>query len=113
MSSAAVGPDEERDPDNRFLRRQTRRRLEAEPVRDSILFAGRELDITVRNSAPNTAAKRRAIYFPIDRSALYEVFFNICYVETANHIEQRTATMAPQHALFVMNSPLWSKLLRL
>jgi hypothetical protein len=106
MSSAAVGPDEERDPDNRFLRRQNRRRLEAEPVRDSILFAGGELDLTAGNIAPNTAAKRRAIYLPIDRSALYEMFSTFDYVETANHIEQRPSTVVPQQALFIMNSPL-------
>ena len=106
MSSQATGSDEERDPDNRFVRRQNRRRLEAEPVRDSILFAGGELDLTQGNIAPNTEAKRRAIYLPIDRSALYEMFSTFDYVETANHIEQRAATTVPQQALFIMNSSL-------
>jgi hypothetical protein len=106
MSSQASGTDEERDPDNRLVRRQNRRRLEAEPVRDSILFAGGELDLTQGNIAPNTEAKRRAIYLPIDRSALYEMFSTFDYVETANHIEQRPATTVPQQALFIMNSSL-------
>lgn len=106
MSSQAVGPDEERDPDNRFVRRQNRRRLEAEPIRDSILFAGGELDVSAGNIAPNTESKRRAIYLPIDRSALYEMFSTFDYVETANHIEQRPATTVPQQALFIMNSSL-------
>jgi hypothetical protein len=106
MSSQASGTDEERDPDNRLVRRQNRRRLEAEPVRDSILLAGGELDLTQGNIAPNTEAKRRAIYLPIDRSALYEMFSTFDYVETANHIEQRPATTVPQQALFIMNSSL-------
>ena len=106
MSSQASGTDEERDPDNRLVRRQNRRRLEAEPVRDSILFAGGELDLTQGHIAPNTEAKRRAIYLPIDRSALYEMFSTFDYVETANHIEQRPATTVPQQALFIMNSSL-------
>ncbi len=96
----------ERDPENRLLWRQNRKRLEAEPIRDSILAVGGELDRTLGGKAPNTDAKRRAIYLPINRSALFEMFSTFDYVETANHIEQRPTTVVPHQALFLLNSPL-------
>ncbi len=105
-TSAPIVADEQRDPENRMWRRQNRRRLEAEPIRDSILFLGGELDLTLGKIAANTEAKRRAIYMPINRSALYEMFSTFDYVETANHIEQRSTTTVPQQALFMLNSPL-------
>ncbi len=94
----------EKDPENRLLARQNRRRLEAEPVRDSILFVGGGLDLTMEGMAPSPDANRRAIYLPIDRAALYEMFSTFDYVETANHIEQRPVTTVPNQALFLMNS---------
>lgn len=38
LSSDATGPNAEQDPNNEFLSRYTRRRLEAEPMRDAVLF---------------------------------------------------------------------------
>lgn len=106
MSSQSISADEQRDPENRLCRRQNRRRLEAEPIRDAVFFVGGELDLKVGNIAANTDAKRRAIYLPINRAALYEMFSTFDYVETANHIEQRPATTVPQQALFLMNSSI-------
>lgn len=106
MSSSATPADEERDPENRFLRRSNRRRLEAEPIRDSILFVGNQLDLQMFGSPSGTDTKRRAIYVSINRAALYEMFSTFDYVETDNHIEQRPATIVPSQALFMMNSPM-------
>lgn len=109
MSSRATSGVEaalENDPENRLLSRQHRRRLEAEPLRDSILFVGDSLGLAMGGMAPNVDALRRAIYLPVDRAALYEMFSTFDYVETANHLEQRSTTMAPGQSLFLMNSPL-------
>lgn len=38
LSSDATGPNADQDPNNEFLSRYTRRRLEAEPMRDAVLF---------------------------------------------------------------------------
>ena len=95
-----------KDPENRLLHRQNRRRLEAEPIRDSVLAVGGGLDMTLGGRAPDTAARRRAVYLPINRAALYEMFSTFDYVETANHIEQRPTTTVPHQALFLLNSPL-------
>jgi hypothetical protein len=56
--------------------------------------------------AGSVDAPRRAIYLPIDRAALYEMFSTFDYVETAGHIEQRPATTVPNQALFLLNSSL-------
>ena len=104
MGSQTNAEFQERDPENRLLWRQNRRRLEAEPVRDSILFVGGGLDRTMGGMADGVEAKRRALYLPVDRSALYEMFSTFDYVETANHIEQRPATTVPNQALYLMNN---------
>lgn len=106
MRSDASPAQDELDPENRLWWRQNRRRLEAEAVRDSVLFVGGELDFTMGDKAADTESKRRAIYLPINRSALYEMFSTFDYVETGNHIEQRPTTTVPHQALFVLNSPM-------
>jgi hypothetical protein len=97
------------DPDNRLLWRRNRRRLEAEPVRDAVLFVGGGLDTKIGGKAPDVNANRRAVYLPINRAALYEMFSTFDYVETANHIEQRSTTTVPHQALFLLNSPIVHK----
>jgi hypothetical protein len=96
----------QQDPENRLLWRRTRRRLEAEPIRDSILFVGGGLDLKIGGKAPDVNANRRAIYLPVNRASLYEMFSTFDYVETANHIEQRPTTTVPHQALFLLNSPM-------
>jgi hypothetical protein len=106
MSSQGVAADEERDPENRWWRRSQRRRLEAEALRDAILFAGGQLELRLGDIAADTESTRRALYLPVNRSALYEMFSIFDYVEPGNHIEQRSTTTVPQQALFSMNSSL-------
>jgi hypothetical protein len=106
MNSEPVAEDEQRDPENRLWRRQNRRRLEAEPIRDSILLVGGELDLATGDEAANTDSNRRAIYLQINRSGLYEMFSTFDYVEPGTHIPQRPNTVTPQQSLFMMNSPM-------
>ncbi len=104
MSSHVRRDYADRDPENTLLWRQNRRRLEAEPVRDSILFVGGGLDMTIGGAVGDVNANRRAIYLPVNRAALYEMFSTFDYVETANHIEQRPVTTVPNQALYLMNN---------
>ncbi len=106
MNSHPVAEDEERDPENRLWRRQNRRRLEAEPIRDSVLMVGGNLDLAVGRETDGEGSSRRAIYLKINRSALYEMFSTFDYVEPATHISRRATTVTPQQSLFMMNSPL-------
>ena len=106
MNSQPVADDEQRDPENRLWRRQNRRRLEAEPIRDSILAVGGELDLATGNETAKTDSNRRAIYLQINRSGLYEMFSTFDYVEPGTHIPRRPTTVTPQQSLFMMNNPM-------
>ena len=107
------------DPSNRLLWRQNRWRLEAEPIRDSILFVSGLLDKKMGGSllkaANNDYARgegdyndvfRRAVYLPVVRVNGYQMFNIFDHAENAVHLGRRgTTTVAPQ-ALFMMNSSM-------
>jgi len=100
------GPHEEADPENEFLSRQNRRRLEVEPLRDAIHVAGDSLDRRLGGPPVGSEQPRRTVYLTINRAALLDLLSTFDYVETANHIEQRSVTTVPNQALFLMNSSL-------
>ncbi|MBL8825393.1 MAG: PSD1 domain-containing protein [Planctomycetaceae bacterium] len=97
------------DPDNRLLAHMNRRRLEFEPLRDSMLVAagrletqlgGRPVDLT---KPPFTS--RRTIYGYIDRQDLPDIFRTFDFASPDVSTEQRPNTTVPQQALFAMNAP--------
>ncbi|MFP6577051.1 MAG: DUF1553 domain-containing protein, partial [Pirellulaceae bacterium] len=109
------------DPDNKLYWRVNRRRLEAEAIRDAVLVVGGSLDRRMggselmtenRKYVTSTANvnpvvyqnKRRSIYLPVVRSALFEMFqvFDFSDPSVLNG-KRQTTTIAPQ-ALFMMNS---------
>ncbi len=111
------------DPDNRLWWRMNRRRLEAEAVRDSILFACGSLDQSMGGSLLPTANRayvtstanvdpvvyeplRRAVYLPVVRSALYDVFQAFDFAEPSVINGKRSSTTVASQALFMMNSKL-------
>lgn len=106
MSSQRRADYDDRDPENTLLWRQNRRRMEAEAVRDSVLFSGGGIDLTIGGAEVGVDSRRRALYLQVNRAALYEMFSTFDYVETANHIERRPTTTVPNQALFLMNSNL-------
>ena len=110
------------DADNRLLSHFNRRRLEAEPFRDSLLYVAGKLDSMQGGSLLNTpnngyvtndqsgnganyAAPRRSVYLPIIRNALFDMFqaFDVGDPSIVN-ARRSTTTVAPQ-ALYMMNSP--------
>jgi hypothetical protein len=94
----------EADPENEYLWRQNRRRLEAEPLRDAIHVAGDSLDLELDGKPGGIEQKRRTVYLSINRAALIDYLSTFDYVETANHIEQRPVTTVPNQALFLLNN---------
>jgi hypothetical protein len=124
----------EKDPFNRLLWRANVRRLEFEPLRDSILSIGGELDLTVgghpvsldeRPVAPAgrgggrgpmgrlggaglslSTASRRTVYGFVDRGDLVDVLNTFDFPSPDAPNGKRYATIVPQQALFLMNSPL-------
>lgn len=109
------------DPENRLLWRFHRQRMNVETLRDSLLQISSSLDETPGGTLLPTANRayvtstanvnpaiynstRRAVYLPVVRSALYDVFtaFDFADPSTSAGLRDQT-TIAPQ-ALFMMNS---------
>lgn len=96
----------DKDGDNRLFARMNRRRLEAESIRDSLLFVSGRLDPAL-GGPPfiDLAVNRRTLYFKTVRSD--RTSFNMLFDAadpTAIVDERNEATVAPQ-ALFLLNHP--------
>jgi cytochrome c553/mono/diheme cytochrome c family protein len=104
QTSAVPRKQVERDPENRWVSRFTPRRLEAEEIRDAMLWVAGSLDPAPGGPATDdSTTSRRSLYLQTarwDRSSFAFLF------DAANpdaSVEQRTvSTVAPQ-ALFLLN----------
>lgn len=109
QSSADRGDGRAADPENRLVWRMNLRRLEFEPLRDSLLAAAGNLDLRFGGRSVELEAtphtQRRTVYGYIDRQNLPTVFrvFDLANPDATS--PQRPRTTVPQQALFVMNSP--------
>ena len=117
-------PSEEavmKDPENRLLSHFGRRRLEAEAIRDSVLAVSGSLDLAMggthlptKNRAYVTSTanvnpqiynlRRRSVYLPIVRSALFEVLQSFDFPDPSVSTGLRQSTTVAPQALFMMNS---------
>lgn len=113
----------QRDPENRYLWRSHLRRLDAESIRDSLLFVGGGLDRRMGGSLlhvgnreflfdhtskdeTNYSSQRRALYLPVIRNHLYDQFALFDYSNASVVQSQRAETTVPSQALFMLNSDL-------
>ncbi|MDR3459357.1 MAG: PSD1 and planctomycete cytochrome C domain-containing protein [Verrucomicrobiae bacterium] len=97
------------DPGNRLLWRANTRRLEFEPLRDSLLAIGGMLDTNlygrpVQNRALDS--NRRTIYNLVDRANIADVLVNFDFANPDMVTGARYQTTVPQQALYLMNNPL-------
>jgi hypothetical protein len=101
------------DPENRLLWRANRRRLDAECIRDTMLFVSGQLSGERHGPSfkPSISADygfdftetRRSVYVPAFRNALPEIFEAFDFADPSMVVGARNAsTVAPQ-ALFLMN----------
>jgi len=123
MSSMPNAAALEIDPTNVLMSRAPLRRMEAEPLRDSLLQISGQLDLKVggtiwtfenyklvfNHTSEDTTtynSNRRAIYLPVIRNHVYDLFelFDFPDPGTVNGNRADT-TIAPQ-SLYLMNSPL-------
>ena len=94
------------DPDNRLLWRANRQRLEFEELRDALLAASGELDLTPGGKPVDMfASKRRSLYGLVDRQYLPPLFRVFDFANPDLHIPQRFETTVSQQALFFLNHP--------
>lgn len=127
MSSASDASNEQIDPQNRFLWRMNRRRLEAETLRDSVLSVAGTLNLEMGGkpvipplsqeeqgglwskdqwpvSLDPRQHNRRSIYLYVKRSFPYPMFATFDMPDTSASCPRReTTTVAPQ-ALAMLNS---------
>ncbi len=92
------------DPENRLLFRFNRQRLDFESMRDSLLAATDELDLTLGGAPSDLASTRRSVYALVDRRFLPGVLRAFDFANPDLHIPQRSSTTVPQQALFFLNS---------
>ena len=98
------------DPENRLLWRANIRRLEYEPLRDSLLAIGGTLDPALYGRPVNYPlhpnASRRAIYDFVDRANIDDTLINFDFPSPDFVTGIRHQTTVPQQALYLMNSPI-------
>jgi hypothetical protein len=96
------------DPDNRWLWRMPRRRLEVEAWRDAMLAASGDLARELGgppqdlNEARN---RRRTLYGTVKRRELHDMLRLHDFPDPTAHSAARVPTTTPLQQLFVLNSP--------
>lgn len=97
------------DPENKFLWKANRQRIEFEPMRDALLAIAGRLDATVGARPVDLFARpfstRRGVYGFIDRQDLPGTFRVFDFASPDVSTPMRPQTTVPQQALFGMNSP--------
>lgn len=115
VDAALAGPNTSIDPENKYLWHFPLRRLEAEPIWDSILACAGELDLSlggrsydVADRKDNSGPKRRGAYLIRGYSASRDVvptFLQAFDVDDGRvPCPMRTRTVTAPQALFLMNS---------
>jgi hypothetical protein len=114
--------NQERDPSNRFYWRFDRHRLEAESVRDALLFTAGNLNMTRPGPHPFPPPEKwtwtqhapfkerydtqfRSVYLMTQRLQRHPLLALFDGPDTNSSTEARRASIVPQQALFALNDP--------
>jgi mono/diheme cytochrome c family protein len=117
------------DPDNVYLWRMSKRRLDAEAIRDAMFSISGQLDTKPAVASPiqkyegNVAilqrfggindlnsTTHRSVYMPIVRDNIPEILELFDFAEPSLVTGQREDTSVPSQGLFMMNNPMVMKL---
>lgn len=112
---ASSSADEKLDPENRMFGRGNRRRLDAEALRDTMLWASGDLELRMGGSSipAGLAADygfahedlRRSVYIPVLRNALPDILEVFDFADTSVVSGSRNTSTDVKQALFLMNHP--------
>lgn len=108
QSSTASENTRRVDPDGRLLTRFPRRRLEIEPLRDTILAVTGRLDGRIGGPSSDVDAAqfvRRTIYGKVSRHKLATTLANFDFPDPTIHSAGRSVTTTPLQQLFMLNAP--------
>jgi hypothetical protein len=122
LSSEDNESNGERDPANRYCWRFDRHRLEAEAIRDSMLFASGALNLQPAGEQPFPSAekwnwtqhnpfkeiyatKHRSVYLMTPRFQRHPFLALFDGPDTNTSTEERRASIVPQQALYALNNP--------
>jgi hypothetical protein len=124
LDSKYDGKCAEIDPENALVWRMSRRRLEAEPLRDAMLAISGRLDTTPAKASPVARAgegnafralrfggpgggddRHRTVYTPIIRDQLPESLTLFDFAEPGMVVGERPTTTVPAQSLYLMNNP--------
>ena len=106
-AAEAVAQSIQRDPENQFLARMSRRRLDVEPWRDEILAVADNLDDTLGGPAVELdlpTNRRRTLYGKVGRDEQNDMLRLYDFPPPTSHSPSRDATTTPLQQLFVLNS---------
>ena len=126
LSSAASAENEAVDPDNKTLWRYARRRLDAEAIRDRILFVCGTLDFDRPGRHPfppieswnytqhnpfqdSYQSSHRSVYLMTQRFRRHPYLGLFDQADANASTGQRTRSTVPQQSLFLMNNPWLDK----
>jgi mono/diheme cytochrome c family protein len=106
LASDDVAANRAKDAGNRFYWRANRRRMTAEQIRDSVLFAAGALDETIGGppAALTPFSTRRTIYGAVSRYKTDDYLRLFDVPSPTISAEQRFTTNVPLQRLFFMNS---------
>jgi hypothetical protein len=103
------------DPENRLLSHASRRRLDAECIRDGMLLVSGDLKPAAggrtykEGMTSDFAFKQtdtvRSVYLPVFRNALPEIFEAFDFADPSVSTGRRNVSTVPPQALFMMNHP--------
>ena len=109
QQSQSRSDGESKDPENRWLWKMNRRRLDWESLRDSLLTVSGQIDFTMGGTSVPLLSEpfstRRTIYGFIDRQNLPGLFRTFDFVAPDSSAPKRLQTTVPQQALYLLNSP--------
>jgi cytochrome c553 len=106
MSGKFNEKNNEKDPENKFLWRMNRRRLEVEVWRDTMLAVSGNLDIKAGGSSTDLASpenRRRTVYAKVSRHDLDALLRLFDFPDPNVTSDMRTVTTVPLQQLFFLN----------
>ncbi|MDF1741746.1 MAG: DUF1553 domain-containing protein, partial [Verrucomicrobiales bacterium] len=108
QQSSLAPESEQLDPDNELYSRMTRRKLDVESWRDSLLAVSGTLNKTIGGEPLDLSDEknlRRTLYGKIDRRNLNKMLQVHDFPDPAAHSPKRDETISPLQSLFAINSP--------